>query len=68
MPRHLTTEEVAALCRTVPSTVRWWRHCSQGPTSFRVGKRVLYDREDVERWLQAQKDAALADRPRAGAA
>jgi excisionase family DNA binding protein len=56
-PRFMTTEEVAAYARTVASTVRWWRHCGQGPASFRVGKRVLYDRADVERWFEAQKAA-----------
>ena len=56
----MTTEEFASYARTAPSTVRWWRHCGRGPIGFRVGKRVLYDRADVERWLEEQKAAGAA--------
>lgn len=57
--QYLTTVEVAALVRTSPETVRYWRHVGRGPTSFKVGRRVLYAREDVERWLdQARLGAA----------
>lgn len=30
---------------------RYWRHLGTGPKSFRLGRRVLYRRHDVERWL-----------------
>jgi excisionase family DNA binding protein len=53
---YLTTGEVAALCRTSPDTIRYWRHCGRGPRSFRVGRRVLYDRSDVERWLDGLRN------------
>ena len=49
--RYLTTEEVAELCRTSPSTVRYWRAKGTGPTAFRLGRRVLYDAAGVESWL-----------------
>lgn len=49
----LTTHEVAALLKTPASTVRYWRSQGTGPTGFRVGRRTLYARADVERWLQA---------------
>lgn len=48
----LTTEEVARLCRTSPSTVRFWRHKGTGPLGFAVGRRVLYSRAEVDRWLR----------------
>lgn len=47
----MTTEEVAARARTTPDTCRYWRHIGKGPRSFKVGRRVLYAREDVEAWL-----------------
>ena len=47
----LTTAEVAALARAPISTVRYWRHIGFGPTSFRLGRRVLYRRGDVQQWL-----------------
>ncbi len=48
MPKYLTTEEVAELLRTSPETVRFWRHVGKGPKSFKLGRRVLYDVDDVE--------------------
>ena len=48
---YLTTVEVAGLCRTPSETVRYWRHTGYGPPSFRLGRRVLYRRSDVEAWL-----------------
>lgn len=50
--RYLTTEELAELTRTSPETVRWWRYMGKGPESFKVGRRVLYDRTVVEKWLR----------------
>lgn len=48
---YMTTNEVAELCRTSPETVRFWRHVGKGPASFKCGRRVLYPKADVERWL-----------------
>jgi predicted DNA-binding transcriptional regulator AlpA len=48
---YLITQEVAELCRTSPETVRFWRHIGKGPRSFKVGRRVLYPADEVERWL-----------------
>jgi hypothetical protein len=54
--RLLTTDEVASYFRTVPGTVRYWRHVGKGPRSFKVGRKVLYREADV----RAFADAALA--------
>lgn len=51
MEQYLVTDEVAEMCRTSANTVRFWRHVGKGPRSFKVGRRVLYDRNDVESWL-----------------
>ena len=56
----MTTEEVAELARTSPETVRYWRHIGRGPTSFKVGRRRLYARADVESWLEEARFAAVA--------
>lgn len=55
---NLTTEEVARIYRTSPETVRYWRHVGKGPRSFKVGRRVLYAREDVEADIRAAREAA----------
>jgi Helix-turn-helix domain len=63
MPRYLTTAEVATLCRTSPETVRFWRYVGKGPTSFKLGRKVLYDADAVERWLtEAQQETAAGPR------
>lgn len=54
----MTTEELAELLRTSPETCRYWRHNGTGPKSFKVGRRVLYDRADVQAWLTDQKESA----------
>lgn len=51
MEKFLTTEEVAELARTVPSTVRYWRMVGKGPKGVKRGRRVLYAESTVERWL-----------------
>jgi excisionase family DNA binding protein len=51
MPNYLTTAEVAELLRTPAETVRFWRHVGKGPRSFKMGRRVLYAREDVEAFI-----------------
>lgn len=57
MPDLLTVPEVADMARTSPSTVRYWRHQGLGPAGFRLGRKIVFRREDVERWL-AERQAA----------
>jgi excisionase family DNA binding protein len=47
----LLMEEVAALTRQSVSTIRWLRHRGQGPAGFRLGRRVVFRRAEVERWI-----------------
>ena len=56
----LTTAEVAATLRAPVSTVRYWRHIGFGPASFRLGRRVVYRRQEVARWLDEQEGAAVS--------
>jgi excisionase family DNA binding protein len=61
MEKYLTTEEVAEVARTVPSTVRYWRHVGKLDFGVKRGRRVLYPQSVVERWLageDAQSGAA----------
>jgi predicted DNA-binding transcriptional regulator AlpA len=50
-------EEVEELTRQPLDTLRYWRHVGKGPRSFKLGNRVVYKREDVERWIEAQYSA-----------
>lgn len=57
MGQFLTTAEVADRYRTVPGTVRYWRHIGYGPKGVKVGRRILYSEEELvrfDRGLQQQ--------------
>lgn len=56
----MTTDEVAEVCRTSASTVRFWRQCGRGPRSFKVGRRVLYAEADVRLWIESASSDASA--------
>lgn len=53
----IDTKEVAILTGTPESTLRFWRHTNQGPTSFKIGRRVVYRREAVLNWIAQQESA-----------
>jgi excisionase family DNA binding protein len=61
MPDHpareaelLTIAEAAEFLRAPVATLRYWRHLGTGPRSFRLGRRVLYRRDDLQAWVEAQ--------------
>ena len=47
-PELLTIAEAAELLRAPVATLWYWRHLSTGPRSFRLGRRVLYRRDDLQ--------------------
>ena len=55
-PDLLTIAEAADCLRTPVATLRYWRHRDIGPRSFRLGRRVLYRRDDLHSWIAAQQD------------
>jgi excisionase family DNA binding protein len=59
----LTIAEAAQLLRAPVATLRYWRHLGTGPRSFRLGRRVLYRRDDLETWIDAQRGQAGTGRP-----
>jgi len=59
----LTLTEAAARLRAPVATLRYWRHLGIGPDSFRLGRRVMYRSDDLDRWITAQHDSQ-AVRPR----
>jgi excisionase family DNA binding protein len=58
-PELLTIAEAAQLLRTPVATLRYWRHRNTGPRSFRLGRRVLYRRDDLHDWIDTQRDRAV---------
>jgi DNA-binding transcriptional MerR regulator len=55
----LTLVEAAALLRTPVATLRYWRQRGIGPDSFRLGRRVVYRREDLDRWVLSRRNAEV---------
>jgi DNA-binding transcriptional MerR regulator len=54
MTELLTTADVAAIVHAPADTVRFWRSQGNGPRYARIGKRVLYCRDDVEHWISTR--------------
>lgn len=47
----MTHEQVSEEFGFSIHTLRFWRHRGTGPHSFRLGRRVVYARADVEKWI-----------------
>jgi hypothetical protein len=66
----LIASEVAAILRVEESTLYYWRKQTRdggvqvGPRSFRVQGRVVWDSDDLDEYIRAQRDAATVDEPR----
>ena len=56
MADYLTIDELAAYLRTTERAVRRWRERGWGPPASRVGCRLLFERADVDRWVEARKE------------
>jgi len=60
--RLLRPDELAALLGIPLATIYRWRSRGDGPCGIRVGRHVRYRTEDVERWLDEQRDRHLETR------
>jgi excisionase family DNA binding protein len=56
-PTLLTLDEAATFLRTPVGTLRYWRHRGVGPAGFRLGRRVMYRREDLNRWVSERQES-----------
>lgn len=59
--RYLTTEELGALLKRAPQTLRAARVTGQTCPYIRLGNRVLYDVRDVETYLESLKRRSTSD-------
>ncbi len=62
----LRPDEIASLLGIPLATIYRWRSRGDGPSGIRVGHHVRYRREDVERWLDEQRDLHLDERRERG--
>lgn len=54
----ITIEELSTRLGTPVATLRHWRAHGTGPRAFRLGRRLVYDEADVERYLRELKAAS----------
>jgi excisionase family DNA binding protein len=52
----LTIEEVAACLRVPVLTVRWLRQEGRFVPAIKVGRRLMWDPQDIDAWLKAQRE------------
>jgi hypothetical protein len=58
LSEFLSKEELAAELRRNPRTLDRWQALGMGPPRTHVGRKVLYRRASVQRWLVAQEQSA----------
>jgi excisionase family DNA binding protein len=52
----LTLPEVAGVLRVSPRTLYSWREEGGGPPGYRVGRRLLFKRPEVDAWVRLRAD------------
>lgn len=58
---YMIEAEVATDARLPVNTLRWYRSTGKGgPKFFKLGRRVLYARSDVEAWINEARAAGSA--------
>ncbi|BBX89003.1 helix-turn-helix domain-containing protein [Mycolicibacterium boenickei] len=55
----LGTRAASSLLGIPEATLRYWRHTDEGPPSFKLGGRVVYRRNELERWVEEQEAATV---------
>lgn len=51
----LTAREVSELLRVTIPTLQLWRLQKRGPAYSKVGRRVLYSKQDIEAFVETSK-------------
>ncbi len=54
--RLLRPDELASLLGIPLATIYRWRSRGDGPVGIRVGRHVRYRLDDVDRWLDEQRE------------
>ncbi len=58
MEQRVKVEGAAEITGVPVGTLRFWRATNQGPRSYVVGRRLWYDIDDLQAWLDAEKAAS----------
>ena len=60
LARYLNHDQAAESLGIKPITLYQWRTKGQGPPFFKIGKRIWYDPDDVDRWIRTQRNGSDA--------
>ncbi len=53
----LSVRDVAKLVQVDPGTVRNWREQGKLPAAVKIGGVIRWDADDIDRWLEEQREA-----------
>ena len=60
LPKLLTVKQVAELLGMHPKTIYDWRYKGK-LVGYKLGCNVMYDRDDITRWLASRKEDSDAE-------
>lgn len=52
LPKLLTERQVSMIFNISINTLRYWRHCGDGPNYIKMGKLVRYHQVELESYIQ----------------
>lgn len=52
LPKLLTETQVSMIFNISINTLRYWRHCGDGPNYIKMGKLVRYHEAELESYIQ----------------
>jgi predicted DNA-binding transcriptional regulator AlpA len=52
LPKLLTETQVSIIFNVSINTLRYWRHCGDGPNYIKMGKLVRYHEAELESYVQ----------------
>jgi excisionase family DNA binding protein len=52
----MSVQDLAQFLGVPKRTIYGWRTQGMGPLGHRIGRHVRYRRQDVDRWLEEQRD------------
>lgn len=61
LPPRLRTADAAAYCASSKSTFEKYRLTGEGPTYIKLGRVVVYDRNDLDSWLSSHRRMSTSE-------
>jgi predicted DNA-binding transcriptional regulator AlpA len=61
MSEYLNVAEAAKLANLGVSTLNKLRLTGDGPSYIKLGRRVVYARDDIEGWMQSKRRRSTSD-------